>query len=144
MTRLTMFALPALVLLGSSAAKGAAANQPSTPEIASVLAAAGTKLSTARRADKPSYDHGGWSCPAGFVWRKAGRTDWLCVDGLEAQRIARENARAADTWVAGPDGARTCKPGLVPRDAFKGDPVCVDLLRRASVRAMNMALYIVR
>jgi hypothetical protein len=95
----------------------------------------------ANRAGRPNYVEGGWECPPGFVWRNAGRTDWLCVDPAEARRIAEENRRAAKDWVEGPDGIPSCRSGLVRRGAFKSDFVCVDPLRRERVQTMNLALY---
>ena len=142
MTRLTAPAGMAAILVASSAV--AATGESGTTTLASTTAVAGNGAALAARAERPSYDDGGWRCPPGFVWRQAGRTDWLCVDAVEAQRIARENERAADLWIRRPDGSRDCRAGLVPRDAFKGDPVCVDPLRRDSVRSMNAALYTVR
>lgn len=102
------------------------------------------KPDASRRAAKPQYVRGGWQCPPGFVWRNAGRTDWLCVDPQEALRIDRENQEAAANWVDGPDGAPVCRSGLVKREAFKSDIVCVDPLRRDATRQMNLALFSVR
>lgn len=96
------------------------------------------------RAGRPSYVTGGWVCPPGFVWRNAGKQDWLCVDAGEARRIALENRYAAANWVDGNDGAGTCRPGLVRRDAFKEDPVCVEPARRERVHEMNLALFDLR
>lgn len=98
-------------------------------------------VATANRAGRPSYVEGGWQCPPGFVWRNAGRTDWLCVEPAEARRIAEENDLAAKDWVDGPDGSRSCRSGLVRREAFRSDFVCVDPTRRERVRTMNLALY---
>ena len=99
-------------------------------------------LQRSGRAGAPRYVTGGWQCPPGFVWRNAGRTDWLCVEGAEARRVAQENLFAAANWADG--RGDSCRPGLVRRDAFKGDPVCVDPSRRERVREMNLALYDVR
>ena len=132
----------ALLLLGASAANAAAADGARAP--APQDAAAMANLSSVRltgRAQRPTYGAGGWRCPPGFVWRNAGKKDWLCVDAWEAQRIAWENRQAAKSWVQKPDGGRACRSGLVPRDAFKGDIVCVDPSRRESIKTMNVALY---
>lgn len=98
----------------------------------------------AGRAGRPTYVEGGWVCPPGFVWRNAGKTDWLCVDPGEARRIEQENRYAPATWAAEPDGTYACRTGLVPRGAFKGDRVCVDPSRQALVRQMNLALFDIR
>jgi hypothetical protein len=118
----------ALQLAASSPAAAAAANTPAGP-------------TPGQRAGRPAYGDGGWRCPPGFVWRNAGRQDWLCVDPFEAERIARENQQAPNNWIDTPDGSRSCRSGLVPRGAFHNDPVCVDPVRRALVREMNLALY---
>lgn len=89
-------------------------------------------------AERPRYSPDGWQCSPGLVWRNAGRTDWLCVDPLEAARIEQENEAAA------PDGVPDCPFGLVRREAFTRDPVCVDPERRDAIRKMNAALYTVR
>lgn len=124
MARWTIVAATAPILVGSAAA-----------------AATNGGVAGFNRAGRPSYVEGGWQCPPGFVWRNAGRTDWLCVDPAEARRIAEENGRAAQNWIDGPDGNRSCRSGLVRRGAFKSDFVCVDPLRRERVRTMNLALY---
>src|SRR5215204_5588156 len=101
-------------------------------------------LSPGFRAHKPSYGTGGWRCPPGLFWRKAGKQDWLCVDSAEAQRIAHENEQAALSRTERPDGTATCHAGLVRREAFRGDLVCVKPLRQHEVRVMNAVLYTVR
>lgn len=133
MARRTMAAAIALALLGSQAL--AATNGGGNANLGS----AGVSRATIR-ADRPSYIGGGWVCPPGFVWRNAGKQDWLCVDFIEARRIAHENQDATANWLPG-RGEPACRPGLVRRDAFKNDPVCVDPARRALVHEMNLALY---
>lgn len=130
-----------LLLLGPSTA-GAAADgvRPTGPDTVA-MANISSSVRPSGRAERPTYGPGGWRCPVGFVWRNGGKKDWLCVDAMEAQRVARENLKAAETWSELPDGTRSCRSGLVPREAFQGDPVCVDPLRRESVRTMNVALY---
>ena len=96
------------------------------------------------RAGRPSYVTGGWVCPPGFVWRNAGKQDWLCVDPGEARRIALENRYAAANWVQGSDGAELCRSGLVRRGAFKDDSVCVEPARRERIHEMNLALFALR
>jgi len=110
----------------------------------SALAAPTKTLSPGFRAHKPSYGTGGWRCPPGLFWRKAGKQDWLCVDSAEAQRIAHENEQAALSRTERPDGTATCHAGLVRREAFRGDLVCVKPLRQHEVRVMNAVLYTVR
>lgn len=133
----------ALLLLGSSMASAAEDNRRDKVGGSDTVAMANisSSLHARERAVRPAYGPGGWRCPPGFVWRNGGRKDWLCVDAIEAQRIARENLRASETWATRSDGAHACRSGLVPRDAFQGDIVCVDPLRRESIRTMNFALY---
>jgi hypothetical protein len=131
MGRSTVIGAAALALLVSSPAVGAAA---STNDV----------LPSSAHAGRPTYDKGGWRCPPGFVWRNAGRTDWLCVDPGEARRIEQENLQAPKSWIELPDGTRACRAGLVTRDATKKDGVCVDPIRHELVREMNLALYTVR
>src|SRR5689334_20662341 len=106
MARSTVIGAIALALLGSSPAIGAAA---STNNV----------LPSTAHAGRPIYNKDGWRCPPGFVWRNAGRTDWLCVDPREAQRIQQENRDAPAKWIEQPDGTRACASGLVTRDAVK-------------------------
>jgi hypothetical protein len=133
----------ALLLLGSSMACAAEDNgrDKVTGSDTAALASISSSLHARERAVRPAYGPGGWRCPPAFVWRNGGRKDWLCVDALEAQRIARENQRASETWATQSDGGHACRSGLVPREAFQGDIVCVDALRRESIRTMNFALY---
>jgi hypothetical protein len=134
MARSRLVAAIAMVLLASSAAAATDGNgNASLP--------AGAKLTGTGRAGPPSYVTGGWVCPPGFAWRNAGRQDWLCVDPLEAKRIAWENRNAAAKAVRGPDGTYRCPPGLVARGAFKDDDVCVESARREMVHRMNLALF---
>jgi hypothetical protein len=128
MAKSMMLAAVALQLAAPSAAWAAAA------------AANISADSLESRARPPIYADG-WRCPEGFVWRNAGRQDWLCVEAFEADRIARENQQAPKDWLDAPDGSRECRSGLVRRDAFNNDPVCVDPVRRALVKEMNLALY---
>ena len=93
----------ALALLGSSPAIGAAA---STNNV----------LPSTAHAGRPTYDKGGWRCAPGFVWRNAGRSDWLCVDPGEARRIEQENRDAPAKWIEQPDGTRACPSGRHPPD----------------------------
>ena len=110
--------------------------------IASPAAAANNSLpdSLESRARPPVYTDA-WRCPPGFVWRNAGRQDWLCVEAFEADRIARENQQAPKNWIDAPDGSHECRPGLVAREAVHQDKVCVDPVRRALVHEMSLALY---
>jgi hypothetical protein len=99
------------------------------------------KLAAIARAGPPSYVSGGWVCPPGYAWRNAGRQDWLCVDPIEARRIAWENRNAAAKAAREPDGTYRCPPGLVARGASKGDDVCVEPARQEMVHQMNLALF---
>ena len=129
-------AAAALALIAGSA--GAATNGGGNATLGG-----GASWPLTSRAGRPSYVTGGWVCPPGFVWRNAGKQDWLCVDPGEARRVALENRYAAASWVQG-SGADACRTGLVRRDAFKDDPVCVEPGRRDRVREMNLALFDLR
>lgn len=148
MERSTLFAATALLLFASPA--GAVVATPETQPQGAVLPGAAATTNNAPsftlpgRAQRPTYDKRGWQCPPGFVWRNAGRTDWLCVDPFEARRIEQENQQASGNWIKQPDGSRACRAGMVTRDATRKDGVCVDPLRRELVRQMNLALYTVR
>ena len=153
MTRARSTIVAAAVLLIGAAAqampKDAAPDQPGAA-ISSTAAAVSSSSSAVPSphgwflAEKPKYESGVWQCSPGLVWRNAGPRDWLCVDPDEAERIDRENEKAAENWMDGPDGAHSCRSGLVRRDAFTRDAVCVDPERRDAVRQMNLALYLVR
>lgn len=148
MERSTLFAATALLLFASPA--GAVVATPETQPQGAVLPGTAATTNNAPsftlpgRAQRPTYDKRGWQCPPGFVWRNAGRTDWLCVDPFEARRIEQENQQASGNWIKQPDGSRACRAGMVTRDATRKDGVCVDPLRRELVRQMNLALYTVR
>ena len=124
----------AMVLLASSAAAATDGNGNATLPNAA-------KLAGIARAGPPSYVGGGWVCPPGYAWRNAGRQDWLCVDPLEARRIAWENRNAAAKAVREADGTYRCPPGLVTRGVWKGDDVCVEPARQELIHRMNLALF---
>ena len=128
--------------MGKRIALAAAALQlaSTSPAVAAAAANIPSPDSLESRAHSPIYTDG-WRCPPGFVWRNAGRQDWLCVEAFEAEKIARENRQAPNNWLDTPDGSHSCRSGLVRRGAFNNDPVCVDPIRRALVREMNLALY---
>jgi hypothetical protein len=130
----------AVALLGSTAASAADGNRAGGAALSASAATAEATVQPSAHAERPRFMYGGWMCPPRFVWRNAGNQDWLCVSPAEAQRIALENRQAPETWVEAADGTHNCRAGLVPRQAFKGDPVCVDPRRREAVRAMNLAL----
>ena len=134
MARWTEAAAVAAMLLASSAAAVTNGNgKASVPAVGTLL--------TQSRANRPNYVTGGWICPPGFAWRNAGKQDWLCVDPVEARRIAWENQHAPQNWIRAADGSYGCRAGMVPRDAFKGDHVCVAPPRHELVHEMNLALF---
>ena len=142
MGKYTAFATIAMLLVGSSAALGAQRERPSGALLpgTAIVANNSSPDSLESRARPPIYTDG-WRCPPGFVWRNAGRQDWLCVEAFEAEKIARENRQAPSNWLDSADGSHSCRSGLVRRDAVSSDPVCVDPIRRAMVREMNLGLY---
>ena len=93
MGRSTILAATALMMGASPAA---ADELPGAMLPGAAAAANVSPFPLTQRAGKPRYDQGGWLCPPGLVWRNAGRTDWLCVDPLEARRIREENLQAPE------------------------------------------------
>jgi hypothetical protein len=143
MTSSAGLAAIALLLTDSSVANAAGPDQAGNAVFSGTIAMANNAgaLPLTSRASRPAYGKGGWRCPPGFVWRNAGPKDWLCVDGLEARRIAQENQQASANAADASDGRPACRAGLVRREAFKSDIVCVEPLRREVIRTMNLALY---
>jgi hypothetical protein len=76
-------------------------------------------------------------CKSGYVMRRAGPADSVCVAPASRSRAASENAIAPSRWMAGDFGPKTCKPGFVWREAFSGDTVCVVPGIRALVNMEN-------
>jgi hypothetical protein len=56
------------------------------------------------------------TCKAGYVWREADGSDWVCVPPAHRSQVQRDNARAL---------RGRCSGGMVQRRAFPGDDVCV-------------------
>jgi hypothetical protein len=69
------------------------------------------------------------TCKAGYVWREADESDWVCVSMATRTQVQKDNARAT----RGP-----CEAGLVSREAFPGDRVCVTAAVRAQTIKDNM------
>ena len=84
---------------------------------------------------------GGTTCNAGFVPRKAGPNDDVCVTPESQARVLQENANAQSRRdpKGGPYGPNTCLAGFVWRGAFNGDFVCVTPEARDFVRRENEA-----
>lgn len=80
---------------------------------------------------------GSAACKSGYVARRAGPMDGVCVTPASRSRAATENASAPSRWVAGDYGPQTCRPGFVWREAFSGDNVCVVPGIRAFVNMEN-------
>lgn len=79
-------------------------------------------------------------CKPGFVWRMARDTDYVCVRPASRDRVARENALAADRVdPQGAYGPQSCRPGYVWRTAYQGDTVCVLPDERAQALEENRA-----
>lgn len=85
-------------------------------------------------------------CLPGYVWRVAKPDDLVCVSPEERDRVADDNAHAAervDPYCSGtaitpcPYGPSQCLPGYVWRDAWDGDAVCVTPDRRDQAHADN-------
>jgi hypothetical protein len=146
--RSTISAAIALLLIGSAAQ--AMAEDAAGAALSGTAAAAGASPALDAKprpwgiAERPRYIPRGWQCSPGLVWRNAGKTDWLCVDPAEADRVEQENEAAGDILASGSNEPDDCPPGLVRREAFRRDYVCVDPDRRDAVRQMNAALYTVR
>jgi hypothetical protein len=69
------------------------------------------------------------ACKAGFVWREADESDWVCVSTETRAQVQNDNGRSA---------REQCGAGLVWRDAFPGDHVCVTTAVRAQTMRDNM------
>lgn len=69
--------------------------------------------------------YGPATCRAGFVWREAAPSDLVCVPPEARDRVAHENATAAERWRGGAEGRHSCMRAYVYREAFAGDDVCV-------------------
>ena len=80
------------------------------------------------------------ACKAGFVWRAADETDYVCVTPAVRAETQEDNASQDGRWTTGPFGSRMCKPVLyVKRGAFSGDDMCVRSERREQALADNAA-----
>lgn len=79
----------------------------------------------------------GSPCKDGLVPRGANAQDIVCVSLAEHDLVLRENAEAPRHWVNGAYGPQTCVSGLVWREAFSGDTVCVTPQRRQQVKSDN-------
>jgi large repetitive protein len=67
------------------------------------------------------------TCKAGYVWREADQSDWVCVTPQVRAQTRYENAQASARRNPGGGayGPDTCRQGYVWRDAFPGDHICV-------------------
>ena len=79
------------------------------------------------------------TCKAGYVWRGADSSDYVCVTTAVRAKTYEDNQGAYFRWAAGAYGPHTCTSGLVWRGAFWGDEVCVDTVTRDQVGADNAA-----
>jgi hypothetical protein len=79
------------------------------------------------------------ACKRGYVWRKAGPGDRVCVAKESAARVAQENSTRKKRVQPGVGayGPNTCRSGFVWREAFPGDGVCVTPRIRALVAQEN-------
>jgi hypothetical protein len=78
-------------------------------------------------------------CKPGYVFRKAGLSDRVCVAPQSAARVAQENRSAQERIQPGGGayGPNTCRLGFVWREAFPADLVCVTPEIRALVAEEN-------
>lgn len=104
------------------------------PQQSRTLAANESRMS-GRRYASPIPSHAGYhTCAASYVWREADRFDVVCVSQAERRQIAEENR---SNPVAQANGR--CPNGLVLRETYAADRVCVIPQRRQSVRQDNAA-----
>lgn len=75
---------------------------------------------------------------AGQVARKARDNDLVCVPQSVADTVKRENAASARGEGHSPPGTIGCVSGLVWREAFDGDSVCVTPARRSETWQQNL------
>jgi hypothetical protein len=85
----------------------------------------GAIVAGAGQAQPAALPYGPATCLSGFVWRAAASTDLVCVPPEARDRVAEENATAAERWRGGAEGRRSCKRAYVYREAYPGDDVCV-------------------
>lgn len=77
-------------------------------------------------------------CVQGYVWREAGPSDHVCVNGATRTQAQQDNAQAAARRAGGgPYGPDTCRQGFVWREAFAGDHVCVTAATRSQAHDDN-------
>lgn len=89
---------------------------------------------------RPAWADGGctYGPSAGQVPRKARENDLVCVPKSVADLVQRENAASAKGEGHTPKGSIGCVSGLVWREAFDGDSVCVTPARRSETWAQNL------
>lgn len=75
------------------------------------------------------------SCKAGYVWREATRSDYVCVTPDRRAQTARENSEAASHLATG--RGDFCAQGFVWRETVPSDHVCVTPKIRTRVAEEN-------
>lgn len=121
---------------------------PATELASAPAAEAATVPATAQvtGATAQTCPYGPQQCLPGYVWRVAKPDDLVCVTPEERDRVADDNAHAAervDPYCSGtaitpcPYGPSQCLPGYVWRDAWDGDAVCVTPDQRDQVQTDN-------
>lgn len=88
----------------------------------------------------PAWADGGctYGPSAGQVPRKTRANDLVCVPQSVADTVQRENAASARGEGHTPPGAVGCVSGLVWREGFDGDSVCVTPARRSETWQQNL------
>lgn len=80
----------------------------------------------------------GRPCKSGFVWREAGRGDFVCVEPWARDRVRQENRDDALHGVrVRPGQPPQCRAGYVLRAAFAHDFVCVTPAAHAQAQDEN-------
>ena len=98
---------------------------PDMPVVTRRPSSYGGAIVTGGGQAQPALPYGPATCRSGFVWREASPTDLVCVPPEARNRVAQENATAAERWRGGAEGRHSCKRAYVYREAFPGDNVCV-------------------
>jgi hypothetical protein len=109
------------------------------PNFGPIVPAPESAIRPAPEVSPPARNPKSGACKQGYVYRKAGLSDRVCVTQRSAARVAEEN-RTRKTRLqpgGGAYGPNTCRLGFVWREAFPADLVCVTPKIRTLVAEEN-------
>lgn len=145
-------AVVAARLAGALPGVAAQPTEPATESATGPVTEAATALATAPATEvatgpatnqavgttSQTCPYGPQQCLSGYVWRVTRPEDLVCVTPEERDRVADDNAHAAErvdpNGAYGPD---SCQQGYVWRNAYDGDVVCVTPDQRDQVQDDN-------